>query len=93
MLSKQSLRSNISITINDQPTTKDELISLSSTWSENEEILFRKILKQGGNFKIQGKSYKIRVEEKSINSRGNLDAPIKPMEHTGDEIDPNYTRR
>ena len=43
--------------------------------------------------KIQGHSYKVVIEDKLLNSRGNLDAPIKPNSHKGDEVDPNYIRR
>ena len=94
MLSKQSIRSNVKILMNEETPTKDQLIELSEGWSENEEILFRKMLKQGGNFRIQGQRFKIMLEENTtLNSRGNYDAPIKPMDHTGDNVDPNYIRR
>jgi hypothetical protein len=94
MLSKQSIRSNVSITLNEETTTKDHLIELSKEWSEREETLFRKMLKQGGNFKIQDQTFKISLEENTtLNSRGNFDAPIKPMDHSGDNVDPNYIRR
>jgi len=93
MLSKQSIRSNVNITLNEETTTKDNIIELSKNWSEREELLFRKLLKQGGKTKIDGNVFSIIVEEKSINSRGNLDAPIKPMDHTGDDVDPNYIRK
>ena len=93
MLSKQSLRKGTSIYLNRELVSKELLIELSKEWTESEEILFRKILKQGGNFKIQGNSYKIVIEDKLLNSRGNLDAPIKPMDYEGDDVDPNYIRR
>ena len=93
MLSKQSLRQGTFVYLNRELASKDQIIELSKEWTENEKILFRKALKQGGNFKIQGNSYKITTGEKLINSRGNLDASIKPMDYTKDDIDPNYVRR
>ena len=44
-LKKQSIRGLENIKLNGEPTTKEELISLSEHWSENEEITVRKILK------------------------------------------------
>ena len=92
MLSKQSLRSNVQVFINDELATKEQLISLSESWTDNEEALFRKLLKQGGRFKIRGQHYKILVEEQTLNSRGNLDSAIKPMDHSGDDVDLNYLK-
>ena len=92
MLSKQSLRSNIQIFINDELATKEQLISLSESWTDNEEALFRKLLKQGGRFKIRGQHYKILVEEQILNSRGNVDSAITPQNPKDDNIDLNYLR-
>ena len=92
MLSKQSLRSNVQVFINDELATKEQLISLSESWTDNEEALFRKLLKQGGKFKIRGQHYKIQIEEQILNSRGNVDSAAKPMDHSGDDVDLNYLR-
>lgn len=51
-LKKQTIRGLDQIKLNGEPTTKEELISLSENWSENEETIVRKILKQGGKCKI-----------------------------------------
>jgi hypothetical protein len=32
------------------------------------------------------------VEEQIMNSRGNLDSAVKPLDHTGDDVDLNYLR-
>jgi hypothetical protein len=92
MLSKQSLRSNVQVFINDELATKEQLISLSESWTDNEEALFRKLLKQGGKFKIRGQHYKIQIEEQILNSRGNSDSAAKPMDHSGDDVDLNYLK-
>ena len=51
-LKKQTIRGLENIKLNGEPTTKEELITLSESWSENEEIVVRKILKQGGKCKV-----------------------------------------
>ena len=51
-LKKQTIRGLENILLNSKPTTKEELIALSESWSENEEITVRKVLQQGGTCKI-----------------------------------------
>jgi hypothetical protein len=51
-LKKQTIRGLESIRLNGEVTTKEELITLSESWSENEETTVRKILQQGGKCKI-----------------------------------------
>ena len=51
-LKKQTIRGLENIKLNGEPTTKEELITLSESWSENEELTVRKILQQGGKCKI-----------------------------------------
>lgn len=92
MLSKQSIRGNVCVTKNGEPTTKDELIELSKGWTEKEESLFRKILKQGGKFGIQGDKFKISTQEKILTSTGGTDSPITPMDYTDREVDKNYLK-
>ena len=94
MLSKQSIRGNVKILLDDKVLTKDQILEFNKEWSEKEELLFRKMLKQGGIIRIQGKKFKIENEENiNLNSRGNTDAPITPMDYTEDDVDPNYIRR
>ena len=94
MLSKQSIRGNVKILLDDKVLTKDQILEFNKEWSEKEELLFRKMLKQGGVIRIQGKKYKIENEENiNLYSRGNTDAPITPMDYTEDDVDPNYIRR
>ena len=94
MLSKQSIRGNVKISLDDEVLTKDQILEFNKEWSEKEELLFRRMLKQGGAIKIKGKKFKIKIEESTtMNSRGNTDAPITPMDYTEDDVDPNYIRR
>ncbi len=67
-LKKQSIRFNHRIFMNGSyvPASKDEIIKLSEEWSENEEILFKKLLQQGGNMKIKGNSFRVDTAEKIL---------------------------
>lgn len=75
-LKKQTLRKTSIVYINDRLAEKDELIELSETWNEREEILFRKMLKQGGKFKIQGAQFRIEITNQVLNSQGKKDGGV-----------------
>lgn len=92
MLSKQSIRSNIQIFLNGKLATKDEIIELAKSWSNNEEILFRKLLKQSGKVKIKGYGYEIILKEQILNSKGNVETAMSLMDHKGDDVDIKYLK-
>ena len=62
-LKKQSIRGLENIKLNGEPTTKEELITLSESWSENEELTVRKVLKQGGKCKIGNDIISVKRED------------------------------
>ena len=64
-LKKQSIRSKHHITVEGKTVSKDVLITRSEDWNEIQENLFRKMLKQGGTFKVAGIKYKIEIEERN----------------------------
>jgi len=79
-LKKQSIRSNQLITENGKPISKEELIARSEKWSEIQENFFRKMLKQGGTFKVAGVKYKIELDERSdLDSNGNRPVNLPPI--------------
>jgi hypothetical protein len=80
MLSKQSIRGNVQILANGESISKDELISMSEGWSEKEENLFRKMVKQGGVFKIGNTKFNIVTPEKVYNNKGDISLPLKSDE-------------
>ena len=53
-LKKQSIRKHMTILVNGDNISKEELILISESWSDKQESFFRKMLKQGGKFKING---------------------------------------
>jgi len=84
-LSKQSIRKNMYILMDGNEISKEELIKLSESWNDNQENFFRKMTRQGGKFKIQGKIFLIEVKERSdLDSNGNkpLNLPPIPGERT-----------
>tara|TARA_R110000782_G_scaffold42045_3_gene95889 strand:+ start:1798 stop:2061 length:264 start_codon:yes stop_codon:yes gene_type:complete len=79
-LKKQSIRTNQNILANDKPISKDELITESENWSEMQENFFRKMLKQGGTFKVNNIRYKITLTVRNdLDSKGNKPLNLPPM--------------
>ena len=75
-LKKQSIRKGMQIILDGRLVEKDELIQLSENWTESQENFFRKMLKQGGEFKIQGKKFNITLQDKILDSTGKKDAGV-----------------
>ena len=75
-LKPQSIRKHQTILVNQEPIKKDKLIEISEGWTEKQENFFRKMLKQGGKFKINSVPYEIRLEEKILTSTGEKDMGI-----------------
>ena len=79
-LKKQTIRSNQLITENGEPVSKEELILRSEEWSEIQESFFRKMLKQGGSFKVAGIKYNVSlVERNDLDSNGNKPIKVPPL--------------
>ena len=75
-LKPQSIRKDTTVYLNEELVEKAIIIELSESWSEREEKLFRKMLQQGGKFKLQGNSFRIVKEQKMVNSKGVKDEGI-----------------
>ena len=79
MLSKQSIRKDHTIYLNEEIIEKSEMIEISKEFTDKEEQHFRKMLQQGGKLTIQGNEFKIiKKEYKFRNSRGEYEAAAKP---------------
>lgn len=79
-LKKQSIRSNQIITVLGQEVSKDNLIKASESWSEAQEKFFKKMIKQGGTFKVAGVEYKVRLKERiDLDSNGNKPVKVQPL--------------
>lgn len=76
-LSKQSLRSGVHVLINGELASKEELITLSEGWTERKEVFFRKMLQQGGKFKMDDKSFEIKIRvADTLRSDGQVDSGV-----------------
>jgi len=76
-LKKQSIRQGVYVLIDGVNASKEELITLSETWTEKKEVFFRKMLQQGGNFRMDGKDFIIKIRENlQLRSDGTKDGGV-----------------
>ena len=76
-LKPQSIRKGMQILVEGKPMEKQDIIILRESWTESQINFFKKMLKQGGEFKIQGKKFKtIPKENNLLNSKGEKDAGV-----------------
>jgi len=76
MIKKQTLRKGVVIKSEGELLSKEEIISLSEGWNENQEMFFRKMLKQGGKFSIKGRNFYITVPDLIYNNKGEIEATL-----------------
>lgn len=69
-LTPQSIRKGIQIKFNGNIVDKDTVLEKSKDWTEKQEILFRKLLKQGGKCKIQNIRIEVTPLQELLTSRG-----------------------
>jgi hypothetical protein len=79
-ISPQSIRKGIIIKFDGEIVDKPTVLSASELWNENHQILFKKLLKQGGQFKINGILVSVTPEEKTYNSRMESDGGIQKVD-------------
>tara|TARA_R100001443_G_scaffold116448_1_gene136894 strand:- start:14 stop:277 length:264 start_codon:yes stop_codon:yes gene_type:complete len=76
-LKKQSIRKSMNITVNGDVISKEELILISESWSETQENFFRKMLRQGGHFRLNGVKYEVElIKDSRTRSDGTKDSGI-----------------
>ena len=79
-LKKQSIRKNMHIIVDGKELPKEDLISLSEEWTEVQENFFRKMLKQGGHFRLKGRKFVVSLEQRSdLDSKGNKPVNMPPI--------------
>tara|TARA_R110002167_G_scaffold53264_2_gene152813 strand:- start:1376 stop:1636 length:261 start_codon:yes stop_codon:yes gene_type:complete len=79
-LTPQSIRNNVRVTWNGEPISKQEIIDMSALWSEKQILFFKKMVKQGGTFKIDNSKFKIITTEPILTSRGLKDGGIQQVD-------------
>ena len=76
-LKKQSIRQGVHVLIDGVKASKEELITLSETWTEKKEVFFRKMLQQGGRFSFDGIKFDIKIRANvSERSDGSIDGGV-----------------
>lgn len=76
-ISPQSIRKGTTITFDGVEVTKERILKESESWDEKQEILFRKMLKQGGKFRLNGILIDTKPTETMLTSRGEKDGGIQ----------------
>jgi hypothetical protein len=76
-LKKQSIRKNQHISSGGVEIPKEELILRSESWSEIQTNFFKKMIKQGGDFKVGGVKYSVTLDDRTdLDSKGEKPKPI-----------------
>jgi|TARA_R110000772_G_C13171928_1_gene427170 hypothetical protein len=79
-LKGQSIRNGVNITLNGEKADKAEIIELSQDWTESQEKFFKKMLQQGGTFRVKGNKFEVSIKEKTdIDSKGNRPVNLPPI--------------
>jgi|TARA_Y100000385_G_C12903376_1_gene555242 hypothetical protein len=76
MLKKQSIRKEVKILVNNEQLEKEEIIKLSEDWNEAQEKFFKKMLKQGGQFKLNGYRFNVTPKPQMVTSKGEKDKGV-----------------
>ena len=79
-LSPQSIRKGTTITFDGVEVTKQQIIDTSESWSESQINFFKKMLKQGGGFLLNGVHIKTSPTETMLTSRGEKDGGIQQVD-------------
>ena len=79
-ISPQSIRKGTTITFDGVEVTKQQIIEASESWSENQITFFKKMLKQGGGFLLNGVYIKTSPTETMLTSRGEKDGGIQQVD-------------
>jgi hypothetical protein len=71
-ISKQTIRSGVSIFLLDEKLDKDTIISKSEKWSDKEILFFKKCLDKGGALVLKEKNSILLFPNKSITKKVRL---------------------
>ena len=69
-ISPQSIRKGVQVKFDDVIVDKQTIIEKSESWTEKQEILFKKFLKQGGKCKIQSLKVEVIPQHEVLTSKG-----------------------
>lgn len=75
-LKKQSIKNGTTILIAGREATKEEIIALSESWSESQESFFKKMIRQGGRFKVNGVVFEAYPKDQILRQDGTQDKGV-----------------
>jgi hypothetical protein len=76
-ISPQSIRKGTIILFDGRIVEKPEVLEVSKTWTPQHEIMFKKLLKQGGTFRANGVVIRVIPQDQILTSRGERDGGIQ----------------
>jgi hypothetical protein len=79
-ISPQSIRKGTTITFDGVVVEKQQIIEASQSWSESQINFFKKMLKQGGGFLINGVHISTTPTETMLTSRGERDGGVQQVD-------------
>lgn len=75
-INSRSIRNGVIIKFNDVVVDKQTVITESESWTPSHDNLFKKLIKQGGIFKINKMKVEVIPVEKVLNSKGEVDQKV-----------------
>jgi len=79
-LSPQSIRKGTTISFNGIEVSKEQVIQASHEWNDAQIDFFKKMLKQGGQFRINGVLISTKPTETLLTSRGEKDGGVQKVD-------------
>lgn len=76
-ISPQSIRKGTIILFDGKTVEKPEVIEASKTWELKHETMFKKLLKQGGTFRVNGVVIRVIPPDQILTSKGERDGGIQ----------------
>lgn len=78
-IKKVSVTKTTSISVDGEKVDRERVVTLSENWTDKEVLLFKKIVKQGGTVRIQGKKYICIPKDNITRSNGFRDGGVEVM--------------
>ena len=82
-ISPQSIRKGVTIKFDGIIVDKPTILEVSKEWSLNQENMFKKLLKQGGEFSIKEIKISVQPVEKIFNSKLESEIKVPPCDPLG----------
>ena len=79
----QAIRKGVIVKFDNVEVDKQTVITASETWSPNHETLFKKLLQQGGSFKINGVKVEVFPVAKILNSKNEPEMTVPKTDPIG----------